>query len=195
MPEFKEKTGPGRRAKTRPPGTELPRQAVRQMKEKAIRERKRTAEETEGRSGYAEEQVEEAGHWAVKELARTAAPTRQPRKPGPHTQEEPSADQADMQTDNNAVSRLRREPVPRERPSSNRPDTPVGPRTGKRQTAGTPPIPSYSDRDGLLPDQFPLHNRRTGTAASHQAGNTSGRTKGDLTQTGRRSRQAHPPQI
>ena len=189
MPEFKEKTGPGRRAKTRPPGTELPRQAVRQMKEKAIRERKRTAEETEGRSGYAEEQVEEAGHWAVKELARTVAPTRQPRKPGPHTQEEPSADQADMQTDNNAVSRLRREPVPRERPSSNRPDTPVGPRTGKRQTAGTPPIPSYSDRDGLLPDQFPLHNRRTGTAASHQAGNNGGREAAARPVSGKATRQ------
>ena len=108
MPEFKEKTGPGRRAKARSPSTALPRQAVRQMKEKAIRERKQTVEETEGRSGYAEEQVEEAGHWAVKELARTAAPTKQPRKPGPHTQEEPSAGQADMQTDNNAVSRLRR---------------------------------------------------------------------------------------
>ena len=189
MPEFKEKTGPGRRAKTRPPGTELPKQAVRQMKEKAIRERKRTAEETEGRSGYAEEQVEEAGHWAVKELARTAAPTRQPRKPGPHTQEEPSADQADMQTDNNAVSRLRREPVPRERPSSNRPDTPVGPRTGKRQTAGTPPIPSYSDRDGLLPDQFPLHNRRTGTAASHQAGNNGGREAAARPVSGKATRQ------
>ena len=114
MPEFKEKTGPGRCAKARSPSTALPRQAVRQMKEKAIRERKQTVEETEGRSGYAEEQVEEAGHWAVKELARTAAPTKQPRKPGPHTQEEPSAGQADMQTDNNAVSRLRREPVPRE---------------------------------------------------------------------------------
>lgn len=159
------------------------------MKEKAIRERKRTAEETEGRSGYAEEQVEEAGHWAVKELARTAAPTRQPRKPGPHTQEEPSADQADMQTDNNAVSRLRREPVPRERPSSNRPDTPVGPRTGKRQTAGTPPIPSYSDRDGLLPDQFPLHNRRTGTAASHQAGNNGGREAAARPVSGKATRQ------
>ena len=79
MPEFKEKTGPGRRAKARSPSTALPRQAVRQMKEKAIRERKQTVEETEGRSGYAEEQVEEAGHWAVKELARTAAPTKQPR--------------------------------------------------------------------------------------------------------------------
>ena len=66
MPEYKEKTGPGRCAKARAPSTALPRQAVRQMKEKAIRERKQTVEETEGRSGYAEEQVEEAGHWAVK---------------------------------------------------------------------------------------------------------------------------------
>lgn len=189
MPEFKEKTGPGRHAKTRPPGTALPRQAVRQMKEKAIRERKQTAEETEGRSGYAEERVEEAGHWAVKELARTAAPTRQSRKPGPHTQEEPSAGQADEQTDNNAVSRLRREPVPRERPSSNRPDTPVGPRPGQRQTAGTPPIPSYSDRDGLLPDQFSLHNCRTGAATSHQSRNNGGREAAARPASGKATRQ------
>lgn len=189
MPEFKEKTGPGRCAKARSPSTALPRQAVRQMKEKAIRERKQTVEETEGRSGYAEEQVEEAGHWAVKELARTAAPTKQPRKPGPHTQEEPSAGQADMQTDNNAVSRLRREPVPREHPSPSRPDTPVGPRPGQRQTAGTPSIPSYSGRDGLLPDQFPLHNRRTGAAASHQAGNNGGREAAERPASGKATRQ------
>ena len=189
MPEFKEKTGPGRCATARSPSTALPRQAVRQMKEKAIRERKQTVEETEGRSGYAEEQVEEAGHWAVKELARTAAPTKQPRKPGPHTQEEPSAGQADMQTDNNAVSRLRREPVPREHPSPSRPDTPVGPRPGQRQTAGTPSIPSYSGRDGLLPDQFPLHNRRTGAAASHQAGNNGGREAAERPASGKATRQ------
>ena len=194
MPEFKEKTGPGRCAKARSPSTALPRQAVRQMKEKAIRERKQTVEETEGRSGYAEEQVEEAGHWAVKELARTAAPTKQPRKPGPHTQEEPSAGQADMQTDNNAVSRLRREPVPREHPSPSRPDTPVGPRPGQRQTAGTPSIPSYSGRDGLLPDQFPLHNRRTGAAASHQAGNNGGREAAEISFCSRSS-MVHPPVI
>ena len=46
MPEFKEKTGPGRCAKARSPSTALPRQAVRQMKEIAIRERKQTVEET-----------------------------------------------------------------------------------------------------------------------------------------------------
>ena len=85
MPEFKEKTGPGRRAKTRPPGTALPRQAVRQMKEKAIRERKQTAEETEGRSGCAEEQVEEAGHWAEgtgqDSCSDQAAPEARPPHP------------------------------------------------------------------------------------------------------------------
>lgn len=50
MPEFKEKTGPGRRRKDPASRHRAPRQAVRQMKEKAIRERKRTAEETEGRA-------------------------------------------------------------------------------------------------------------------------------------------------
>lgn len=92
MPEFKEKPGPGRRGKARSPGAALPRQAARQMKEKAIRERKQSAEETERGSGYAEERVEQAGRWAVEELAGAAAPTRRSRKPEAPKKEEAPAD-------------------------------------------------------------------------------------------------------
>lgn len=88
MPEFKEKPGPGKRGKARPPSAALPRQAARQMKEKAVRERKQPAEETERGSGYAEERVEQAGRWAVEELAGTAAPTRRARKPESRPKEE-----------------------------------------------------------------------------------------------------------
>lgn len=93
MPEFKEKPGPGKRGKARSPGAALPRQAARQMKEKTIRERKQPTEETEPRNGYAEERVEQAGRWAVEELAGTAAPTRRARKPGDPKKEEAPTDQ------------------------------------------------------------------------------------------------------
>lgn len=93
MPEFKEKPGLGRRGKARTPSAALPRQAARQMKEKAIRERKQPAEETERGSGYAEERVEQAGYWAVEELAGTAAPTRRTRKPESRPKEENPTDQ------------------------------------------------------------------------------------------------------
>ena len=93
MPEFKEKPGPGKRGKARSPGAALPRQAARQMKEKTIRERKQPTEETEPRNGYAEERVEQAGRWAVEELAGTAVPTRRARKPGDPKKEEAPTDQ------------------------------------------------------------------------------------------------------
>ena len=92
MPEFKEKTGPGKRGKARAPSAALPRQAARQMKEKTIRERKQAAEETERGNSYAEERVEQAGRWAVEELAGTAAPTRRARKPVAPKKEEAPAD-------------------------------------------------------------------------------------------------------
>lgn len=88
MPEFKEKPGAGRRGKARPPSAALPRQAARQMKEKAVREWKQPTEETERGSGYAEERMEQAGRWAVEELAGTAAPTRRARKPESRPKEE-----------------------------------------------------------------------------------------------------------
>lgn len=92
MPEFKEKPESGRRGKARSPGAALPRQAVRQMKEKAIRERKQPVEETERGSGYAEERVEQAGRWAVEELAGAAAPTKRARKPEAPKKEEAPVD-------------------------------------------------------------------------------------------------------
>lgn len=212
MPEFKEKPGPGRRRKARSPGTTLPRQAAHQMKEKAIQERKQPAEETERESsGYAEERVEQAGRWAVEELAGTAAPTRA-RKPGalkkekaltdrdagPDTladaarvEEQPPRgsqpkerkavelrDREGGQAGSRAAPRPKREPSPkerpgtRERPGGSGPDTPAGP--GPRQSVGTPPAHSRSDRDGSPPDPFPLNNRRRGSAASHQAGSSRG---------------------
>lgn len=99
MPEFKEKPGPGKRGKARPPSAALPRQAARQMKEKAVRERKQPAEETERGSGYAEERVEQAGRWAVEELVGTAAPTRRARKPESRPKEEdPTGQEAGQDT-------------------------------------------------------------------------------------------------
>lgn len=89
MPEFKEKPGPGRRGKARSHGTALPWQAARQMKEKAIRERKQSAEETERGSGYAEERVEQAGCWAVEELAGAAAPPGGPGRQRPPKKRRP----------------------------------------------------------------------------------------------------------
>lgn len=98
MPEFKEKPGPGKRGKARPPSAALPRQAARQMKEKAVRERKQPAEETERGSGYAEERVEQAGRWAVEELAGTAAPTRRARKPESRPKEDHTGQEAGQDT-------------------------------------------------------------------------------------------------
>ena len=210
MPEFKEKPGPGRRGKARSHGTALPWQAARQMKEKAIRERKQSAEETERGSGYAEERVEQAGCWAVEELAGAAAPTRRARKAeapkkeeatvdreaGPDTQtgaartegeppranqpkERKAVEQRDReggQAGSGAAPKPRREPSPKERPGSKErpggsaPDTLAGP--GPRQASGTPPAPSRPAKGGPPPDPFPLNNRRRGSAASHQAGNS-----------------------
>lgn len=201
MPEFKEKPGPGKRGKARPPSAALPRQAARQMKEKAIRERKQPAEETERGSGYAEERVEQAGRWAVEELAGADAPTRRTRKPKSHPKEGPTGQEAGPdppadaartkegppsasqpkerkaveqrdresgQAGNSAAPRSRRAPSPKERPEASRPDAPPW------QASGTLPAPSCSDRGGSLPDPFPLNNRRRGSAASHQAGNSGG---------------------
>ena len=173
MPEFKEKPGPGKRGKARSPGAALPRQAARQMKEKSIRE----------------ERVEQAGRWAVEELAGTAAPTRRARKPEDPQKEEAPTDQeagpdapadaarteeqpprANQPKERKAVEQRKREggqagnstaPRPRREPTS-------------KERPGTRETPSRSDRGGSPPDPFPLNNRRRGSAASHQAGSSGG---------------------
>lgn len=244
MPEFKEKPGPGKRGKARPPSAALPRQAARQMKEKAVRERKQPAEETERGSGYAEERVEQAGRWAVKELAGTAAPTRRapeagepPQGGGPHGPGGRAGHPGGCGPDRGRTAQ--RQPAqgtesrgaagPGERASwqqRRRPKVQAGPwaqgaagsqraghNTHKARTpAGfwhtTGPQPFRQGRIATRP--FPLEQpsarlcrvtpgreqrRPGGRAARLRQSSPPEHTKGSGTQTGRRSRKAHPPRI
>lgn len=120
MPEFKEKPGPGRPGKARSPSAAFPRQVARQMKEKAIRERKQSAEETERGSGYAEERVEQAGRWAVEELAGAAAPTRRARKPEVPQKEEATADREAGPDAQTGAARTEAEPPRANQPKERR---------------------------------------------------------------------------
>lgn len=174
MPEFKEKPGPGKRGKARPPSAALPRQAARQMKEKAVRERKQPAEETERGSGYAEERVEQAGRWAVKELAGTAAPTRRARKPESRPKEEDHTGQeAGQDTPADAAGQRKDRPAPASprngkswssgtgragklaaAPPPQGPGRPLGPRSG-RKPAGRTQHPQGQDPGRLLAHHRP----------------------------------------
>ena len=243
MPEFKEKPGPGKRGKARPPSAALPRQAARQMKEKAVRERKQPAEETERGSGYAEERVEQAGRWAVKELAGTAAPTRRARKPESRPKEEDHTGQEAGQDTPADAARTEEGPPSASQPKERkvveqrdresaswqqrrRPKVQAGPwaqgaagsqraghNTHKARTpAGfwhtTGPQPFRQGRIATRP--FPLEQpsarlcrvtpgreqrRPGGRAARLRQSSPPEHTKGSGTQTGRRSRKAHPPRI
>ena len=85
MPEFKERPKSGRQKAMRP-GTALPKQAIRQLKEKYIKELEKSPEEPQNPGSRATDQVEQAGRWAVKELAGAAAPARRlwKQKKSPH---------------------------------------------------------------------------------------------------------------
>ena len=92
MPEFKERPKSGRQKAARP-GTALPKQAVRQIKEKYIKELKESPEEPQNPGSCAADQVERAGRWAVKELAGAAAPASRLWKQKNSIQKDSEADQ------------------------------------------------------------------------------------------------------
>ena len=75
MPEFKERPKSGRQKAMRP-GTAFPKQAIRQIKEKYIKELEKSPKEPQNPGSRAADQVERARQWAVKELAGAAAPAR-----------------------------------------------------------------------------------------------------------------------
>ena len=175
MPEFKERPKSGRQKAARP-GTALPKQAVRQMKEKYIRELKQSPEETQNPSSCATEQVERGGRWAVEELAGAADPARLLRRQKDFPKEGYAADDPTGPDEPfNAVrpeERQSRANAPKERKTGEH-QPPASRQTADRpasiRTSNEPPAFSYSNEAGSTPASLSLNNRRRGSAAFHQA--------------------------
>ena len=175
MPEFKEKPKSGRQ-KAAPPGTTLPKQAVRQMKEKYIRELKQSPEETQNPSSRATEQVEQAGWWAAEELAGAATPARLLQRQKDFPKEGCAADDPTGPDEPfNAVrpeERQSRANAPKERKTGEH-QSPESRQTADRpasiRTSNEPPAFSCSNEAGSTPASFSLNNRRRGSAAFYQA--------------------------
>lgn len=191
MPEWKKKPKAGRPT-ARPPDALRPKQAARQMKEKYIRELKQRPEDMEaGKSGYAPEQVERGGQWAVEELT-DAAVSRSPARlrrdkamrkaaagkdPPPERHSVPSesggpaqpladapAAQPTAETGRAAPAGDRRGPGGRAQPSARR----------SPQVPNAAPAPSHTAVAGPPPGHSALNDRRRGSAAIRTPSSTAG---------------------
>lgn len=179
MPEFKEKPKSGRQ-KAAPPGTALPKQAVRQMKERYVQELRQSPEEPQNPGSRAADQVEQAGRWAVKELAGAAAPASRLWKQKNSPQKDSTADQgagAECPSDAAQPENCPQAHAPKERKT-----TEHRPREGSQITghpdlkerpasmgaSDKPPAVSRSNGAGSPPGSPSLNNRRRGSAAFHQ---------------------------
>lgn len=192
MPEFKERPKSGRQKAARP-GTALPKQAVRQIKEKYIKELKESPEEPQNPGSCAADQVEQAGKWAVKELAGAAAPARRlwkqknfPQKDSAAVQgtgaESPSgaAQPEDCPQTNAPKERKTTEHRPREGSQiTGHPD--LKERPASMRASDKPPVVSRSNGAGSPPGSPSLNNRRRGSAAFHQTDGSGGQGAGQRT--------------
>lgn len=192
MPEFKERPKSGRQKAARP-GTALPKQAVRQIKEKYIKELKESPEEPQNPGSCAANQVERAGRWAMKELAGAAAPASRLWKQKNATQKDPAAVQgagAECPFDDAQPEDRLQANAPKERKT-----TEHRPREGsqiaghsdlKKRPASVgrsdkPSAGSHSDGAGSPPTSPYLNNRRRGSAAFHQTDGSGGQGAGQRT--------------
>lgn len=199
MPDIKEKP-PAGKPKAKPPA--VPKQAARLMKEKYLQQLDQRPSGLEGETGYAPEQVEDAGRWAVDELA-VHRPDHRPRrvKEKPRAGAEPTpADTAAAGGGTPATERPTAKP--KERQAVERRESPAGmrrdaaPRTSlpKERTAARTlkertaqshaaqppqapdpaPAPTHSTSPRQAQRQFTLNNRRRGSAAYRQPAGSTG---------------------
>ena len=192
MPEFKERPKSGRQKAMRP-GTALPKQAIRQLKEKYIKELEKSPEEPQNPGSRAADQVEQAGRWAVKELAGAAAPARRLWKQKKSPQKDSDAFQGTgAECPSNAAQ-------PEDRPQANAPKerktTEHRPREGSQMTGHSdlkkrpasvgrsdkPPAASRSNGAGSPLASPSLNNRRRGSAAFHRTDGSGGQGAGQRT--------------
>lgn len=189
MPEFKERPKSGRQKAVRP-GTALPKRAVRQIKEKYIKELKESPEEPQNPDSRAADQVERAGRWAVKELAGAAAPASRLWKQKNSPKKNSTADQgvgAERPSDAAQPEDRSQANAPKERKTTEHRPWEGSQMTGhsdlKKRPASVgrsdkPSAGSHSDGAGSPPGSSSLNNRRRGSAAFHRTDGSGGQGAG-----------------
>ena len=192
MPEFKERPKSGRQKAARP-GTALPKRAVRQIKEKYIKEQKEGPEEPQNPGSRAADQVERSGQWAVKELTGAAAPARRLWKQKNFPKKDPAAVQdagAECPSDAAQPEDCPQANAPKERKTmEHRPregsqmagHPALKERPTSKGASNRPPAGNRSNGAGSPPTSPYLNNRRRGSSAFHQTDRSGGRGAGQRT--------------